>query len=535
VTTTSRHTLLATLACAAVAVFLMFARLGDDRMRNDEATYAMAADHARGLGRWVHLAVGDPPRDYLRKPPLYVWLTAATAPLFAADDHARYRAWSAAFGVACVAGTCALGAWFFSPSVGLLAGLALAANRRFLFDHGARAGVFDTALTLATLTAVALAWAMDSPRRATLKWSGVGACAGLAMLLKPLAGVPILLIVVGWRVVAARSVRTGPDGTGREGPHEYPLQVGRGHGARVPWSGILVAMLIATAIAAPWYAAQWARYGPRFTHEMFRRNLVDRATVGIDVEQNEGSLYYVASIATSSPAFAVALPAVVALAVAAVRRGHPARRPAAVVAGVTLAWLALFTASRGKAAHYAYPVYPMLAIAVAAAAVGMAQAAAARWPRAPRVGAAAVAMMFVVEVAWVYGRTLPRDTRPFAPWAVYQAVAPDAAAGRARVVFYPTPVPRKVQAQMQFYGMRMTAARVARTPDELRAIVADGRPTLVYAWRGAKGWRPEDDEAFRAHRYAPLSTSTDDVVVTALNFDPPTAPPRPAGVERDGR
>jgi hypothetical protein len=203
---------------------------------------------------------------------------------------------------------------------------------------------------------------------------------------------------------------------------------------------------------------------------------------------------------------------VLALAVAGLRRAHPVRRPAALVAGVAVGWLVLFSASRGKAAHYAYPVYPMLAIALGAATVGVAGSV---WPRRWSVAGTVLGVLVAADVAWVYARTLPRVTGPFGPWAAYQGVASEA---RARVVFYPERLPRKVQAQMQFYGMRMRG-EVARTPRELGALLSDGGPALVYVWRTAKG-SPVEEAGVGERARVRADASTFDVTVVEVGDSP---------------
>src|SRR5687767_10394469 len=154
---------------AVLASVLMFWELGADALTGDESQYALVVQNIKRSGDWVYVSP-YPPTPYLQKPPLYFWLTAATYDLFdpaAAGNGANetaYRVWSAAFGVACVALTCALAASMLSPEVGLLAGLLLATNRQFLLIHGARAGAFDTALTFFVLACVALYWLVAAGR-----------------------------------------------------------------------------------------------------------------------------------------------------------------------------------------------------------------------------------------------------------------------------------------------------------------------------------------------------------------------------------
>src|SRR5688572_598067 len=111
----------ALLACLAVLV--LFWSLDVGQMEPDESLYALATDHLRQTGELWTLST-HPPSPYFNKPPLYMWLSAATYDLLPGFAF-KYRFWSACFGVITVVLTGLVGTRLFRPIVGLIAGLLL--------------------------------------------------------------------------------------------------------------------------------------------------------------------------------------------------------------------------------------------------------------------------------------------------------------------------------------------------------------------------------------------------------------------------
>src|SRR5829696_2840963 len=62
---------------AAAAAWVMFTNLGGPRIEGDEARYALCVDQMRRSGEWLSMSP-HPPYPYFEKPPLYMWMTAAT-------------------------------------------------------------------------------------------------------------------------------------------------------------------------------------------------------------------------------------------------------------------------------------------------------------------------------------------------------------------------------------------------------------------------------------------------------------------------
>src|SRR5204863_7810904 len=130
--------------------------------------------------------------------------------------EARYRVWSATFGLASVALTCVLSAMMFTPEIGLLGALMVLANRPFLIEHGARTGTFDTGLTLCVLLCVMFYWLMLRGRmRWASCWIAIGIFAGLASMLKPMLGTPIFAVLAVHALINQRHRPLGPRLGGR--------------------------------------------------------------------------------------------------------------------------------------------------------------------------------------------------------------------------------------------------------------------------------------------------------------------------------
>jgi 4-amino-4-deoxy-L-arabinose transferase-like glycosyltransferase len=164
--------------------WVCFSRLGEGMLACDEASFAYTSDRMVRTGDWVvpHIHELGP---HLNAAPLYNWLTNLTGPL-AGDGYARYRVWSAVFGVGCALAALALGALLFGAEVGFLAGLFLLANVSFVFQHGARASVMEAGLAfLVTTMAVCYVRTFQAPHRARLWWALTGVFLGLAVLMKP--------------------------------------------------------------------------------------------------------------------------------------------------------------------------------------------------------------------------------------------------------------------------------------------------------------------------------------------------------------
>lgn len=438
---------------------------------DDEARYASCADVVRQTGQW--LSITDVPgRTYFQKPPLYVWLTALTYDLLPREPlELRYRFWSGLFAVAAAAATCLLGATLLaSPEAGLFAALLLAQNPRWLFVHGARAGTLDTGLTFLMVSCVLLYWRIYTGRSRWPGWVFIGVLLAAASLFKPLFG-----LLLGLPLAL------------------HALALGRATPRPLRFGGPVLALLLAALLAGPWYAVQYYRFGDAFLDEMFRGNVVHRLTVGYDPASRAGPGFYLASVSGSSLAFALFLPALAFCAGRAVK-DLDRRGAYGLAVWVTIVWLGLFSFSRSKYDHYAYPVYPLVAIAVVAllGTVGAwllnryTQAAAARRHFAAL--ALLAAGVLLARQAQIIYNDIPDHTTRYFPWETYQALRPAIEAGQLRVAFHgfgPTPldwernVP-ELQTRDSFYLRHMAGGAVhAGSRDEWRSLVAKREPVLL--------------------------------------------------------
>ena len=476
-------------ALACLASVLMFWELGEDAFTGDEAQYALVVQNIRRSGDWLNLSP-YPPAPYLQKPPLYFWLTAMTYDALGGAELAA-RAWSAGAGVGAVVLTCVLGAMLFTPEVGGLAGLLLMLNRSFLLVHGARSGTFDALLAFLAAACAVVYWAAARNKWPWTGWAAIGVLGGLASITKPFAGVPIVALLAVHAILA-------------EGRGPLWRRVG----------GPAVAVILLAAVAAPWFVDQWRQH-PHFVDEVFRRNLVERVTQGLQDTNVKRWTFYPQEISKSSPPFLFLLPAT-AYALWACAKG-PRRSAHALVALMGVGWVALFSLSAGKTIHYAYPALPALAIVLADAAVRLTGAAGRRLRPAARQRAAyATAAAVLAFAAFAYARTLyhavPADRSPYVPWELHEVLAPAIRAGDARVVFAGFPehqvdwrIRLGLRARDCYYLEQMRPhARWTTSRAELDRLLADHTPTLLVIARTAeaealfadKGFTPRLDERF---------------------------------------
>ena len=498
------------LALAIAAGWLVFHDLGAERIEGDEAFYALCTDNMRATGKWLTPMV-RPPHAYLNKPPLYMWLSAATynvVPGFAE----KYRFWSAAAGVGCVVLTCLLGWVLLGAEVGAGAGALLLTNRAFLFEHGARAGTMDAALTLLMAAILLLYWLVVSGRIGWGGWIGIGIAAGLACLLKPFFGLPMLVAVAALAVVARGGLSVAA--------------CVRGCGA---------AMVVTMLVAGPWYALQWRRHGARFTETM-RSQVVRRATTGLTPgETSRDPLYYVVgrhSVTSSSAAFGLFVPALLFCAAAAVSKS-PRRQPYALPAVVGIGWLAVTSWSKGKFLHYAYPAFPAVSVALAALFVGAFLYGARRLFRDPRrAGQAAAVGVGVGACAVVFAcaRLAYHESdkhRRYVPWQAYQTFRPAVRDGTARLIACGLPrTPEEYDESLgllpseMLYLAHMEGVTHSASVQELGELLQSRTPRVLLLSRrldltGALHWA---DLVARAD--GPFTGDQAAITVLAIDMDP---------------
>ena len=143
----------------------------------DELSYARVAKSAAVDGQWWPLIQRGQP--FFEKPPLLVWLAAATAKL-SGQPNAEwpYRVWTALGAGLALASLAWLVAKAGGKAVGALAALLLALQGDFLFH--ARFFSFDAPFLGCALASLALAYrAAEDPRRRAWAWAGAALAAAV--------------------------------------------------------------------------------------------------------------------------------------------------------------------------------------------------------------------------------------------------------------------------------------------------------------------------------------------------------------------
>lgn len=439
----------------ALATFCCLHRISEGTLFGDEATFASTTDRMRETGDWVVPYVAGSP--HLNATPLYNWLNLAILPE-AGGTPWNYRFWSAMFGVGCVLLAFVLGTRLFSPEVGLLAGLFLVFNRDFLFNHGVRFGGMDAMLAF-FLTGAVLCHARirEGNGRVWPFWSLLGLCIGLAWLSKPPAfGICFFGLIVLHHVWHRRSA-----------------------GVATWVGGPFLALAVGIAVAAPWYVMLCHRLGFGCLHSLFIYNSVGRAL------DSTGHNFFscVDAINHASGNFKLVCPALV-MAVACWVVGY--RRMAwellLVIAGGFL--LALTVARKGD--NYVYYAFPMLAVLVAAALMDAAPRMLSRW--VPHRTAVAIgATVALAIIAYDANKVLHRVFGPawiHPPIGLHERLAPEIERGQCHLVLVDFPLGSESLmcsggVEDLYYSNKMPLAERVGSPEELRRLVATGKPIVA--------------------------------------------------------
>ncbi len=323
----------------------------------DEGSYAECSREMLASGDWVVPTCNGGP--FFDKPPAAFWLQAASMRAFGVNSFAA-RLPSAVESLALVALTVFLGTRLFSRRAGLMAGFALATST--LAAGLARLAIIDALFTLtitASLGAFLLAYLPENgtepfpqPRRAAetgaaekrclspfflVFWAGMGG----SMMVKGPAGPVLILATVLVFLLIRRDLRA----------------IRRA----MPVAGIV----LAAAIALPWYVAVNERTGGAFVREFIVHQNLQRA-LGKDFQHNAPFYYYVPVLAAAFFPWSVFLPAALS------SRKHEtekARNRSGIASLFLTVWIGVvfvtFSALRSKLPGYMFPIYPAAALMVA--------------------------------------------------------------------------------------------------------------------------------------------------------------------------
>jgi 4-amino-4-deoxy-L-arabinose transferase-like glycosyltransferase len=318
------------LVAAALALPLLV--LGSPLIEVDDARYAEVPRAMAASGDWIQPSLNAMP--YVEKPPLWYWLSAASIKALGPSEAAA-RLPMLLLALLGAGGIFWLGSWLYSPSIGRTAALATATTGLWLFlIHN---------LTLDLPVSVFLLWTttlilrvLEKP--ADAKWAAPAAwiAAALAFLSKGLISV---LFPVLWTAVL----------------------IGLFPRWRRPALKLLspVGIVLAAAIAAPWFFAVQARR-PDFFHTFFIEQHFQRY---LTPKYSRGAPWWF---------YLAVLPGGLLPWTAPFLSGmmRTARRPLADPRATALAlWvigvIAFFTTSHSKLATYALPVLPHAALLAA--------------------------------------------------------------------------------------------------------------------------------------------------------------------------
>lgn len=348
------------LLVAALASFLLFHRLGAASLHGDEALHAQVARESAARDEPPRLFYRDGP--YVSKPPLKILAVGWIFERFG-DGELQARAIDAACGVATALvvflfGRRLWGNTGWGLAAALLGSLLLLTSEHYVFRHGVRAGVQDSALVLATTVSLALyfLWRQETRngtpgggRWHSLLLIGAGIAAGCGGLVKGPVVALVPAVVAVWELSALLRRRRPRPG------------------------GLAVVILFSLAPYLAWLAAADSWTGGRLRKVLYAE-LVERNTAGVDPGHLHGPLFYPSVLGADFGWWLLALVPALAL-IAGWRVGRaaplePAAQEPAAGDRRSLAYLALWAAllvgipslSVSKLPWYIYPAYPALGL-----------------------------------------------------------------------------------------------------------------------------------------------------------------------------
>lgn len=247
----------------ALAAINLFFRLDREVVTEwDEALYAISAAETARNGTWIGTTFDGVLDYYNTKPPLNVWLIAASFKAFGIGLFSLRLA-SATAAWLTVLVLLVWGRRAFGAATALLAGLVLSATYGFIYVHSGRSANTDAIFTLLVLLTVVTLWtARNRPWR--LAW--LGPILAGAFLLRGMA-VLMPLILIG-----------------------SALAIGGRRTEQRRWLPLAAAALLAAIPIGAWAYARWRLDGFEFIGRMFHYDFVARAATPL--EGHTGSLLY---------------------------------------------------------------------------------------------------------------------------------------------------------------------------------------------------------------------------------------------------
>jgi 4-amino-4-deoxy-L-arabinose transferase-like glycosyltransferase len=370
----SRHFVRAAAVVLTLAAFNLCFRLDREVVTEwDESLYATSAAETARHGNWIATTFHRELDYYNTKPPLNIWLIAASFKAFGPDlVSLRLPSVIAAWLTVLV-----LMIWTarsFGVMTALFAGLVLSTTFGFIYVHSGRSANTDALFTLFMLLIVVTLWgSYDRPWR--LVWLGP-LVAGIFLLRGMAVLMPLALIGVV-QILDLRKLRE----------RWLPLSV----------ATVLLALPVAGWVFARWQVDEW-----RFLERMFHYDFVARSARAL--EGHTGSpVYYLNVLQKDQYDWLLAATGAIVLfpiSLAAVRQRLAQSTRDRYFAIVLASWIAVTllipTAMRTKVAWYLNPFFPVFALLVAVTLARGLGAAGAQLRRRQRVLAGLVLLALAV-------------------------------------------------------------------------------------------------------------------------------------------
>ncbi len=329
----------------ALAAFNLGFRLDREVVTEwDEALYATSAAETATYGNWIGTTFHRELDYYNTKPPLNVWLIAASFKLFGTSLFSlRLPSAIAAWLTVLVLMLWARRA--FGPAAAILAGVVLSTTFGFLYVHSGRSANTDAVFTLLMLLVAVTLWtSQERPWR--LVW--LGPLVASIFLLRGMAALMPLILIGAVQVLDWRRLRER-------------------------WAPLLVAGVLMAAPVAGWVAARWQVDQMRFIERMVTYDFVARSARAL--EGHTGTpLYYLNVLQKDQYDWLLAAAAALVLFPISWRRiraslsEDAAGRYRWIVAGSWVAvTLVIPTLMRTKVAWYLNPFFPIFAVLVGGA------------------------------------------------------------------------------------------------------------------------------------------------------------------------
>ncbi|MDD2485912.1 MAG: glycosyltransferase family 39 protein [bacterium] len=324
---------LAVLLLLLLGSMILFTGIGAFSLTEvDEARFAEVAREM--LVRQEFLSPYFNYAPYFNKPPLYMWLTAATYSLLGISE-ATARLWSALFGLGTMLIVFAMGGLLFNRRIGFIAALILITGLQWTAES--RLGLLNIGVSFfITLSLLALLLAVKRERLQYYLLFFLSM--GLGVLMKG----PIAIIFPGLIGLL------------------YLIYAQRLRDLVSPWA--IAGACLMLAVALPWHIVQWQRFGHDFLGTYFGYHMMERYTCSIE-GHGEPQYYYLLVLALGMLPWSGFMPGALAVS------GRLWRKHREGILFLLLWFVciyAFFAVGKTKLPGYITPLYPSLSLFLAA-------------------------------------------------------------------------------------------------------------------------------------------------------------------------